>query len=156
MTSLSLEDSLLVDDGLIQKSLTTLATTSFVGASLDDLFLNDFDNFLTNDADFAFRSSTLNDTSLNDLNDFDLAFDHFRLGARLALNHLLLDDLASGNLNQFDTLLSVAFFLVETFQGNFLDRNALFDGDDAVRFVEWREKARLRFTPTEVALMDVE
>lgn len=145
VTSLSFEDDLLVDDGLLEKSLTTLAARFLVRTSLDDFSLDDLNDLLTDDAEFASGDSTFNDLALNDLDDFDFASNHLRLTARLALDKLSFNDLAGGDLNQLDfaadALLRVASFLMEAFHTKFLDGNALLDGDNTVRFVEWRKEA---------------
>ena len=150
MASFSFEDDLLVDDGLLDNSLATLTMESLiitflVIASLDEFSLNDLDDLLTDDAEFASGNSAFNDFTLHDLDDFDLAIDHLRFAARLALNELSLDNFASSNLNQFDftanALFRVASFFVVAFQANLLDRHAFLNGNNAVRFMEWRKEA---------------
>ena len=156
VTSLSLEDDLLVDGGLLENSLAAL-----VAGFLAVTFADHFDDFLTDDAELAARLA-LDDLALDDLNDPDLAPYDFRFAARLALDdsasgdldqldfaadalrfaaRLALDDFASGDLDHLDfaadTLLRARSFLEVTLHSDFLDCDALLYGNYAVRFVEW-------------------
>lgn len=186
VTSLSLENDLLVKDGFLDKPFAMMVVRSlmarfFVNASLNNFFLNDLNNLLTDDAKLTLGNSTFNDPALDNLDDFDLALDYLRFRARLSLedftsgdlNHFnlaldhfrfrtgfSLEDFTSSDLNKLDFAanapLHVASFLVVTFRTDFSDRNAFLDGNNAVRFMEWRKDARFRLAPAKMTIVTIE